>query len=74
MQLIIGKWHIQVSKYGKTNKERYYKLYTRRRNKGYCVQCGKRVIKKNKHTGLLLRKCDKCRLRENELANKRNNK
>lgn len=66
MQIILGKLHIQISRYGELNKDRYYKLYTRRRKKGFCVQCGERVTEINDRTGLLKRKCRKCLDAENK--------
>ena len=40
---------------GRTRKKR---LYQRRRSRGLCVACGKRITRKNPRTGKLYRLCD----------------
>lgn len=49
---------IQVSKYKSSGTERYMRLYNRRREEGLCIRCGKKVTKKNPHTGKLYRLCE----------------
>jgi len=51
-------FRIQVSKYKSSGTERYMRLYKKRRELGLCVRCGKKVIKKNIHTGKLYRLCE----------------
>lgn len=68
MQFIIGRWHIQITNYKESNKERFYRLFTRRRKNGFCTQCGTKVETFNPHTDILYRKCDKCRKQENKRA------
>lgn len=49
---------IQVSKYKSSGTERYMRLYNRRREEGLCIRCGKKVTKKNPHSGKLYRLCE----------------
>ena len=72
MQIIIGKYHIQISKFAAPNKERSYKLSTRRRKKGLCRQCGKKVTRINSRTKLPYTKCDKHRQAENKRTKLKN--
>ncbi len=44
-----------------TGAERYNKLYHERRDKGLCISCGKKITKKNPHTGKPYRLCDEHR-------------
>jgi hypothetical protein len=49
---------IQISQYKATGTERYMRLYKNRRENGLCVRCGKKVTRKNPHTGKLYRLCE----------------
>jgi hypothetical protein len=49
---------IQISKYKSSGTERYMRLYKKRREKGICIRCGDRVMKKNPKTGRLYRLCE----------------
>lgn len=49
---------IQISKYNLSTAQRVSYLYHKRRDSGLCVQCGKKVTKKNPRTGKLYRLCD----------------
>jgi hypothetical protein len=51
-------YRVQVSKYKSSGTERYMRLYRRRKENGECVRCGKKVTKKNPHTGKLYRLCE----------------
>lgn len=51
-------YRIQVSKYNLSTSERVSQLYHRRRTGGECIQCGKKVNRKNPKTGKLYRLCD----------------
>ena len=64
MQLILGRWHIQISKFGLSTKDRVYKVYTRRRKNNHCVQCGRKINNINHLTGIHYRKCAICRKKE----------
>ncbi len=52
---------VQISKYKATGSERFSRLYHKRRNKGMCVVCGTKVVKKNPRTKKLYRLCDEHR-------------
>lgn len=54
-------FHIQVSRYRLSTSERVSQLYHRRRTQGLCIQCGKKVRKKNPRTGRLYRLCEEHR-------------
>jgi hypothetical protein len=51
-------YRIQISKYRATGSERYSRLYWKRKEKGQCIRCGKKVTKKNPSTGTLYRLCE----------------
>ena len=51
-------FRVQVSRYKQSTAERVKALYYRRRKAGLCIQCGKKVSKKNALTGKLYRLCD----------------
>jgi len=51
-------YRIQISKYKSSGTERYMRLYKQRREQGLCVRCGKKVTKKNPHTGKPYRLCE----------------
>ena len=74
MQFIIGRWHFQISKMNVPTRDRVYKVLSRRRKKGYCVQCGELVKDINKYAGLLYQKCERCRKKENDNARLRRKK
>lgn len=51
-------FRIQVSRYKLPTSKRVSLLYHRRRKEGRCIQCGKKVTKKNPRTKQLYRLCD----------------
>ncbi|MBD3163597.1 hypothetical protein GF323_00170 [Candidatus Woesearchaeota archaeon] len=50
-------YRIQVSRYNLSTNQRVSHLYHRRRSKGLCIRCGRKVKKKNARTGKLYRLC-----------------
>lgn len=68
MQLVIGKWHIQISRMNVPTRDRVFKVWSRRRKSGNCVQCGEKVTDISKYTNLLYQKCPRCRKRDNANA------
>jgi len=49
---------VQISQYKASGTERYMRLYNNRREAGLCIRCGKKVTKKNPHTGKPYRLCE----------------
>lgn len=68
MKIKIWGYNIQIFK-PITNKERLYKWQAKMRRKGRCILCGE-PTKMNKRTDKHYNKCEKHRLRENELKRK----
>ncbi len=66
---IYNGFHVQISEYKLSGAERVSRLYYRRREKGLCIICGKKVNKKNHLTKKLYRLCDKHR---EEIDHKKN--
>jgi hypothetical protein len=52
------EFRIQISRYKLSGNQRVKQLYNRRREKGECILCGKKVERKNPRTGKLYRLCD----------------
>ena len=51
-------FRIQVSRYNLSTSERVSQLYHKRRSEGLCVQCARKVRKKNPRTGKPYRLCE----------------
>lgn len=58
---LFNGFHIQISKYKQDTNERVKDLYKRRRDKGLCIRCGKKVNKKNPRTNKPYRLCSEHR-------------
>lgn len=58
---LLGKYHIQISKYKQTTNQRVKLLYDRRRKNKQCIRCSERVTDKNPKTKKLYRLCKKHR-------------
>ncbi|HMU84349.1 MAG TPA: hypothetical protein PKE49_16240 [Leptospiraceae bacterium] len=55
---VVGGWRVQISRYKQTSAERVRALYSRRRDQGLCIACGKKVTKTNPANGRLYRLCE----------------
>jgi hypothetical protein len=60
----VGKYlykgfHIQISHYMQTGNQRVREFYRNRREKGLCIRCGEKVVRRNPKTSKLYRLCDK---------------